>query len=286
MSVKERAVVWALTVAGDASHGYDQTNRWGPDYDCSSFLITAWEQAGAGVKSAGATYTGNMKQAFLRSGFRDVTALVNRSTGSGMIRGDVLLHERNHTAMHIGAGKVVQASGNERGGITGGQIGDQTGEEINVSIYYDYPWDCVLRYEDKGEKPAAGEYIVQSGDNLWTLAQRWLGSGLRYREIMEYNSLLTDVLQPGQVLLIPGAESDETEPTVCDVRLPVLRRGDQSAAVESMQLLLMGNGYALPEHGADGQWGEETDRAFRQFEQENGLSAGVCDCAAWRELVG
>jgi len=56
--------------------------------------------------------------------------------------------------------------------------------------------------------------------------------------------------------------------------------------VESMQLLLMGNGYDLPSFGADGQWGEETDEAFRRFEQENGLNAGVCDCAAWRELVG
>jgi len=62
--------------------------------------------------------------------------------------------------------------------------------------------------------------------------------------------------------------------------------GGQSAAVESMQLLLMGNGYDLPSFGADGQWGEETDEAFRRFEQENGLNAGVCDCAAWRELVG
>ena len=286
MSVKERAVVWALDVAADGSHGYDQTNRWGPDYDCSSFLITAWEQAGAGVKKAGATYTGNMKGVFLRKGFRDVTALVDRATGAGLIRGDVLLHERNHTAMHIGNGRVVQASGNERGGITGGQTGDQTGGEINVSIYYDYPWDCVLRYEESTELPTEGEYTLQAGDNLWTLAQRWLGSGLRYREVMELNGLLTDVLQPGQVLLIPGVESVDEQPDWCEVRLPVLRRGDQSAAVESMQLLLMGNGYDLPSFGADGQWGEETDEAFRRFEQENGLNAGVCDCAAWRELVG
>ena len=166
------------------------------------------------------------------------------------------------------------------------QTGDQTGGEINVSIYYDYPWDCVLRYEESTELPTEGEYTVQTGDNLWTLAQRWLGSGLRYREVMELNGLLTDVLQPGQVLLIPGVESADEQPDWCEVRLPVLRRGDQSAAVESMQLLLMGNGYDLPSFGADGQWGEETDEAFRRFEQENGLNAGVCDCAAWRELVG
>jgi phosphoglucomutase len=32
--------------------------------------------------------------------------------------------------------------------------------------------------------------------------------------------------------------------------------------------------------------GEETDEAFRRFEQENGLSGGVCGCTAWAELIG
>lgn len=42
----DKAIQWALKIAKDPSHGYDQTKRWGPDYDCSSFLITAWDQIG------------------------------------------------------------------------------------------------------------------------------------------------------------------------------------------------------------------------------------------------
>lgn len=292
MSVTERAVSWALRVAADGRHGYDQTNRWGPDYDCSSLVISAWEQAGTGVKQGGATYTGNMKRVFLARGFRDVTAGVDLPTGRGMLRGDVLLHERNHTAMHIGGGQLVHAAGNERGGITGGKSGDQTGGEIAVSSYYNYPWDCVLRYEEteevSGETEYTGqdEYVVQPGDNLWTLAQQWLGSGLRYREIMEANGLLTDLLQPGQLLLRPGAKAQPDVQPHCETRLPVLRRGDRSAAVESMQLLLMGNGYPLPDFGADGEWGEETDAAFQRFQQENGLNSGMCDGTCWVELIG
>lgn len=286
MSITERAVNWALTVAADGRYGYDQARRWGPDYDCSSFVISAWEQAGVGVKRSGATYTGNMKQVFLRCGFQDVTKQVNLPTGGGMLRGDVLLHERNHTAMHIGNGQIVHAAGNERGGITGGESGDQTGGEIAVQHYYNYPWDCVLRYMDGDGETSEGEYVVRSGDNLWTLAERWLDSGLRYREIMEANSLLSDVLHPGQILVVPGAvEAGERQET-CEARLPVLRPGTRSAAVESMQLLLMGNGYPLPEYGADGQWGAETGNAFERFQQENGLNSGVCDCASWTELIG
>jgi peptidoglycan hydrolase-like protein with peptidoglycan-binding domain len=136
MSVIEKAVAWALKIANDPAHGYDQLSRWGPNYDCSSFVIMAFKLAGLLLE---ATYTGNMKYDFLRHGFVVVT-------DGTLKRGDVLLHEKNHTALYIGNGQIVQASINERGGITGGQTGDQTGDEIHVRGYYDYPWDCVLRY--------------------------------------------------------------------------------------------------------------------------------------------
>ena len=92
MTKTEKAVTWAIEIANDPAHGYDQDNRWGPDYDCSSLVISAWQQAGVPVKTKGATYTGNMKSVFLSCGFKDVTSKVNLSTGSGMKRGDVLLN--------------------------------------------------------------------------------------------------------------------------------------------------------------------------------------------------
>ena len=150
----EKAVTWALQVAQDPAHGYDQTNRWGPDYDCSSLLISAWQQAGVQVKTAGATYTGNMAPAFLRCGFEDVTAEVNLTTGAGLQRGDVLLNAQHHTAMSIGNGQIVHASINEAGRAIGGKTGDQTGREICVRSYYKYSkgWDKVLRYVGSGKK--------------------------------------------------------------------------------------------------------------------------------------
>ena len=59
------AVEWAVGIANDDSHGYDQIGRWGPDYDCSSLMISAWQQAGVPVMANGATYTGNMKNVFV-----------------------------------------------------------------------------------------------------------------------------------------------------------------------------------------------------------------------------
>lgn len=139
MSVIDKAIDWALVIANDFTHGYDQASRWGPDYDCSSFVISAYKAAGLPLT---ATYTGNMKYDFLRNGFYEVKDGTLR-------RGDVLLHEKNHAALYIGNNQLVHASINERGTVKGGAVGDQTGGEICVRGYYNYPWDCVLRYAEE-----------------------------------------------------------------------------------------------------------------------------------------
>ena len=148
MTKTEKAIQQMENWANDDSHGYDQDYRWGEkgDYDCSSAVIQAWENAGVKVKSGGATYTGDMKNVFLKNSFKDVTASVNVKTGSGLQRGDVLLNEAKHVAMYCGNGKEVEASINEKGTAHGGQPGDQTGKEFLIRSYRNYPWNCVLRY--------------------------------------------------------------------------------------------------------------------------------------------
>lgn len=145
--IVESAVKWMENTAANNSHGYDQIYRWGEygDYDCSSAVITAYQQAGIPVKTNGATYTGNMYDVFKKCGFRDVTSTVNLQTGAGMVRGDVLLNHVHHVAMYCGNGMEVEASINEFGGATGGKPGDQTGTEFLKKSYRNYPWNCVLR---------------------------------------------------------------------------------------------------------------------------------------------
>lgn len=145
MSAVESACTWAVNIANDNSHGYDQIHRQGPDYDCSSLVINAYEQAGVKVKEAGATYTGNMRTAFVKCGFKAIKYV----KGMELKRGDVLLNEKHHTLLYLGDNKMVQASSNEKGGIYNGKTGDQTGREIYVGNFYEFSkgWDYVLRYE-------------------------------------------------------------------------------------------------------------------------------------------
>ena len=162
-----RAISWMEETAKDDRHGYCQEHRWGEDgdYDCSSAVITAWEQAGVPVKSKGATYTGNMLSVFKANGFVDVTAQVNRSTGAGLVRGDVLLNTVHHTAMYCGDGKEVEASINEKGTAHGGKPGDQTGKEFLIRSYRNYPWTNVLRYTGGNNASATTKNYLEIGDS-------------------------------------------------------------------------------------------------------------------------
>lgn len=174
-----RAMEWQLEIAADNRHGYSQADRWGPDYDCSSFVITAWEQAGVPIKTAGATYTGNMYDVFTRCGFQDVTGSVDLATGAGMQPGDVLLNHARHTATYIGNGQLVHARSSEGNSVQG----DQSGNEIRVQPYYNGPWDCVLRYTgaNAGSIPAAPKRSIlkkgMTGEDVRELQQKLVKLG-------------------------------------------------------------------------------------------------------------
>ena len=148
----------------------------GGDRDCSSAVISSYRAAGLNVN---ATYTGNMKAGFLATGKFEVWD--TRSTSAQ--RGDIYLNEANHTAMCVddGSGEygydaLAQFSINERGGITGGQVGDQTGRESAIGAYYDYPWDCTLHCTDRELADVAAtvmEHLCECPNHGYAQDARW-----------------------------------------------------------------------------------------------------------------
>lgn len=156
------AIDWAVGIANDDDHGYDQTHRDGPDYDCSSLICWAYSNAGLDTRPGYTPATGTMYDVFIDAGFQDVTDQVSLSGSGDLVKGDILLVPGSHTEMYIGNGQLVGASINENGETTGGQTGDQTGEEIHVHGYYNYPWTYVLRYPGGGAIPEPeGVYLVR-----------------------------------------------------------------------------------------------------------------------------
>ena len=222
MSKVEKAVQLAEQIAENPRFGYDQINRWGDDFDCSSLVIHVFEESGIPVKSKGATYTGNMHSAFKKCGFVEVDK-------AHLQRGDVLLNKKHHTAIYIGDGKIVHASINEKGTTSGGKKGDQTGKEICIRDYYEPTykdgkngWDVVLRYPEEEEAqnthesapisaPSTSEgktYTVKKGDTLSKIAAKF---GVSVSQLVKWNGIQNpDIIQIGQQIAIKDVP--ETSP--------------------------------------------------------------------------
>ncbi len=175
--VVERAISWAISIANDNSHGYSQSSRWGPDYDCSSFVISAFRNAGVNVGTA--TYTGNMRAQFTQHGFQWIPWSQIGGT-SNLQRGDILLNEVQHTEIYLGGNQNVGAHSNR--GYP--QTGDQTGTEVSVSGYYYHPWNGVLRYAGNDvctcSTDYAGDYYVTTNSLPLTMRS---GHGTGYSAV-------------------------------------------------------------------------------------------------------
>ena len=158
MTIPESALKWAKGIAADQSHGYSQANRYGPDYDCSSLVLSAYKQAGVPIDFNVVCYTGNM-QGLLQYGFKDVTSQVNLNTGNGLQPGDILWYHisgtNGHTAMYAGNNQIVHARGQSYGSP---KTGDQ-GTEIAVTPYYRGKWQHVYRYVGGGSAPAVPQSV-------------------------------------------------------------------------------------------------------------------------------
>lgn len=151
------ALTWATGVAQDDSHGYSQSidRRWGnPDYDCSSFVISAFKYAGFNVGSA--VNTGDMRAVFEAAGFTWIPRSVIALEDSSHLRtGDILLRESVHTEIYLGNNSMVGAHGGSYSKYDETDPGDSSGEEISIVMYSDKSWDGVLRYGTGGNDPVA-----------------------------------------------------------------------------------------------------------------------------------
>lgn len=150
MSKIEVAVSYAEGIAADDSHGYDQPGRMGQDFDCSSLVGRSLVHAGFDYPAGFSPSTREMKRYLERIGF------VWHNGLGGVKRGDILW-KPGHTALAISSNRIVEACINERGGISGGRKGDQTGNEIRTTNINNYNWSGYWRAPDEVEEDMTPE---------------------------------------------------------------------------------------------------------------------------------
>lgn len=102
----EAGIRWMENIASDDSHGYSQTNRYGPSWDCSSFVAFALIISGFDIRYNSTTY--DLKDQLLRNGWKSLR-------GEPRQRGDILLNETHHVVMCVDANSIVHASGTVKG---------------------------------------------------------------------------------------------------------------------------------------------------------------------------
>ena len=149
-----------LTIDGK-KYQYDRGS-----WDCSSSVIQAWREAIKYTPYKGkldaASYTGNMRDVFTRSGL-----FVWKPMSFIAHRGDVYLNESTHTAMCQSQHPDVMSEFciNENGEVYGGRVGDQTGGEAAINPFRE-EFDGILHYNGKADakEPSTqwpnGTYVV------------------------------------------------------------------------------------------------------------------------------
>lgn len=176
----------AEIMAGDDRFGYSNrppNGRWGPDFDCSSFLyFVAW-LAGypVGIGAGKVRFTGQMTKDFKDAGF-ELLPYANVGIGDLQI-GDILLNLALHAEIYVGEGQLVGAQSAENGGYSG-EAGDQTGTEIvkHPAYVYENDWDFVLRPpkdvgEDEVEEAIVAEEEGDEQDMAYPYSNSAMGAG-------------------------------------------------------------------------------------------------------------
>ncbi len=122
------ALAWAVETAEDETCGYSRYHRFGPNYDCSSFVSAALMAGGFDI--GGYMSTANLGAALTELGFVRL-----RRTETVLLPGDILLSPGTHVEFYLGDGKCVAAHQDYDG-----RSGDSKGKEIEVRDQSDCPF--------------------------------------------------------------------------------------------------------------------------------------------------
>lgn len=160
----------------DKKHGYSQENRYGPDYDCSSSIMTSLKMGGKFDVPVKGVNTASMKKYLEKIGYKVVSNSEKPQKNDIKLR-PATAKRGGHVVMFRSPTMVMEFS-SSRGHK---EKGDQTGTES-----WCHKWDSkrnsdftyTLRYKptakkETPKKSTSVKYTVKKGDTLSGIARKY-----------------------------------------------------------------------------------------------------------------
>ena len=213
-NIRDDAVDFAVKIANDNSHGYSQRIRSlyeinvPKSFDCSSLVLTAYYYAflknglpkQARYLKEHCSYTGNMLE-MLDNGFEVVAR--KQTAHAQMIKGDIELNIKYHTALEVDQDNIVHARSSE------GTINtkDNSGNEIRTQAWYLYShgWTHRLRFTGKGIDFSGLTNITEKKKETTQTETTTKGAGYMFEpKLVKLGSTGTSVLLLQEILIARG----------------------------------------------------------------------------------
>lgn len=143
------------------------------------------------------------------------------------------------------------------------------------------------RLDGKTETGTAGTYTVVKGDSPWSIAEKVLGSGSKYKELMACNGLAENAtIYAGQVLKIPGTAAETpAKPTGYPEPTRNIANYTEGDDVGWVQEKLAALGYDPGD--IDCKYGGKGEAAVKQLQRDYGLSVdGIVGANTRKALKG
>ena len=206
--------------------------------------------------------------------------LITSRFGKRTLKGETKMHNGiDMTATNDGkTGQVDDIKAHTGGTVSAVGYGSSAGNYIKIKVAD----GAIMVYYHLKSKPAfkVGDKI-EKGQIVGRMGKTGNTTGRHLHWGIQYNGKWID---PEPYLDKDWVQPQET----CSVTLPILRNGDKSDAVRSMQILLAESGHkGEMNENAYGSFGGKTESALKSYQQSAGLPvSGECNEETWTKLIG
>lgn len=173
-------------------------------FDCVNLIKgLLWGWCGDKNKTyGGAVYKSNNVPDVSADGF--INLCTNVSSDFSTIKKGECVWLKGHVGVYIGDGIVIECSPKWDNGVQLSWLGNiHNYKKGNYRVWKKHGLIPFIEYDLEQIEPLK-EYTVKKGDTLWVISKRFLGSGSKYKEIMNLNGLTKTTIKVGQVLKIPS----------------------------------------------------------------------------------